>query len=149
MIARKKKKNLGEIPTASLSDVAFLLLVFFLSTTKFDMKEGLQLVLPKADQEQEEPSSVYDWRIVCYIRIEPSGLIRLQTFNEDGSFKTNEEIYPSDIRFIASNLLLQNPDMTFRVIPERTAKYSRMIEVLEQLQLARVESIQLDQPKGL
>jgi len=44
----RKRKSLGGIPTASMSDVAFLLLVFFLSTTKFDIKKGLGLVLPPA-----------------------------------------------------------------------------------------------------
>ena len=36
----------GEIPTASMADIAFLLLIFFLVTTTIDMDKGLGLVLP-------------------------------------------------------------------------------------------------------
>ena len=43
---RRKRKDMGGIPTASMSDVAFLLLVFFLSTTKFDIKKGLGIGIP-------------------------------------------------------------------------------------------------------
>jgi len=47
-VLRRKRKDLGGIPTSSMSDVAFLLLIFFLSTTKFDIKKGLGIVLPAA-----------------------------------------------------------------------------------------------------
>ena len=46
-----KKKERGfsptqEIPTASLADISFLLLIFFLSTCMFALEEGIPLVLP-------------------------------------------------------------------------------------------------------
>ena len=44
-IARKRRLK-AEIPTASTGDIAFLLIVFFMATTKFDVKEGIKLVLP-------------------------------------------------------------------------------------------------------
>ena len=39
---------MAAIPTASTGDIAFLLIIFFMSTTKFDVKEGIKLVLPQA-----------------------------------------------------------------------------------------------------
>ncbi|MEJ2503891.1 MAG: biopolymer transporter ExbD, partial [Gemmatimonadota bacterium] len=42
----------GDIPTSSMADIAFLLLVFFLVTTIFDQERGLSLVLPEADRPQ-------------------------------------------------------------------------------------------------
>jgi len=56
MNVSRKRKNLGGIPTSSMSDIAFLLLVFFLSTTKFDIKKGLGLVLPPASENAEKKS---------------------------------------------------------------------------------------------
>ncbi|MCD8481149.1 MAG: biopolymer transporter ExbD [Candidatus Cloacimonetes bacterium] len=30
-----------------MSDIAFLLIIFFMATTKFDVKEGIRIVLPQ------------------------------------------------------------------------------------------------------
>ena len=51
----KKRVRAGEIPTASMADIAFLLLIFFLVTTTIDMDKGLGLVLPPKGEEKEIP----------------------------------------------------------------------------------------------
>ena len=35
-----------DVPSASMADIAFLLLIFFISTTVFSLEEGLTLILP-------------------------------------------------------------------------------------------------------
>ena len=47
MIRNRRFKG-GEIPTGSMEDIAFLLLVFFLVTTTIDTDKGLGIVLPPA-----------------------------------------------------------------------------------------------------
>ncbi len=39
----------GRVPTSSMADIAFLLLVFFMVTTIFKLEEGLPVKLPKAE----------------------------------------------------------------------------------------------------
>ena len=46
MLVEKRKKIVAEIPTASLADIAFLLLIFFLVITKIGTDKGIDLVLP-------------------------------------------------------------------------------------------------------
>lgn len=47
MIRIRRREN--EIPMSSMSDIAFLLIVFFIITISFIYKQGLQIVLPKKD----------------------------------------------------------------------------------------------------
>ena len=49
----KKRIKAGEIPSGSMADIAFLLLIFFLVTTTIDMDKGLGLVLPPKGEEKE------------------------------------------------------------------------------------------------
>ncbi len=51
-IARKTKIG-TEIPNASMSDIAFLLLIFFMVSTTFVKEKGLNVVLPKAEAIQK------------------------------------------------------------------------------------------------
>ena len=51
----KKRVKAGEIPSGSMADIAFLLLIFFLVTTTIDMDKGLGLVLPPKGEEKEIP----------------------------------------------------------------------------------------------
>ena len=53
MIKLKKKQELEEISAASMSDIAFLLLVFFMVTAVFFVKEGLNIALPRKQSEPQ------------------------------------------------------------------------------------------------
>ena len=53
MAKQKRRFKGGEIPTSSMADIAFLLLIFFLVTTTIDMDKGLGIILPAEGQELE------------------------------------------------------------------------------------------------
>ena len=53
MAGKKRRFKGGEIPTSSMADIAFLLLIFFLVTTTIDMDKGLGMVLPAEGEELE------------------------------------------------------------------------------------------------
>ena len=46
----RMKQSKPQIPTCSMSDIAFLLIVFFMVTTVFNKDQGLNLTLPVATQ---------------------------------------------------------------------------------------------------
>ena len=47
ILGNKKTKVSDEVPTSSMADIAFLLLIFFLVTTVFPRDKGLPMVLPE------------------------------------------------------------------------------------------------------
>lgn len=74
-VLAKRKRNRGnaEIPMASTSDVAFLLLVFFIVMPMKTEEIGISLVLP-AKTEKSDPQPVSQ-KNVATIKVTPSGAV--------------------------------------------------------------------------
>ncbi|RIJ49090.1 biopolymer transporter ExbD [Maribellus luteus] len=57
-------RKMPEIPSASLADIAFMLLIFFLVTTTMDVDSGLRRRLPQwVDKEQEDENDINERNI--------------------------------------------------------------------------------------
>lgn len=138
MEVRRKRKNLGGIPTASMSDVAFLLLVFFLSTTKFDLKKGLGINLPAASELADKKVRLKDENITK-ISIDKDGIVRYKTSNMPEA----EEISMNNIQSVIKGIVTSNPDMVISLKTDRKSKYKYMVQVLDKLQAAGAEKISL------
>jgi biopolymer transport protein ExbD len=137
-ISRKRKGKVS-IPTASTADIAFLLIVFFMSTTKFDVKEGIKLVLPAMAPDSAEGKAET-------IQLGEDKMTRLQ-IQEDGTIILNKEaarhIEDAELDAIIQQKLRVNQDMIFRVITDRNAQYKDMIRVVDRLKAQKAEKISL------
>jgi biopolymer transport protein ExbD len=133
-LMRKKERVSGEIPTSSMADIAFLLLVFFLVTTVFDEEKGLQIVLP-APQEQVEISQ----KNILHLIVQDNGVVRVKR----GESPNEESVQASQIASIWRLEFSRNPNLIAAVKTSPTAPYKYMIDVLDQLQLAGSERISL------
>ncbi|MCB5251726.1 MAG: biopolymer transporter ExbD [Candidatus Cloacimonadaceae bacterium] len=134
----RKRKAKAEIPTSSMSDIAFLLIVFFMATTKFDVKEGIRIVLPQATAEGSEQ--------VQSLTLTENEMTRLQ-ITEDGRLAVNKDA-PRDYESGELDVLIQqklklNQQMIFKVITDRDATYNDMIRVVDRLKAADIEKISL------
>ena len=49
---KRRQREPSEIPTSSMADIAFLLIIFFMLTAVFTSTRGLQFALPKDDPTQ-------------------------------------------------------------------------------------------------
>ena len=54
-LLKKRKRREAEIPTASMADIAFLLLIFFLVTTTINVDTGIGMTLPPKLEEEDPP----------------------------------------------------------------------------------------------
>lgn len=74
MFKERGQKTSAEIPSSSLADIAFLLLIFFLVVTTIDTDTGIGLVLPPPPQENQPPPQIND-RNLLNILVNAEGLV--------------------------------------------------------------------------
>ncbi len=70
---RKKSEVKSEIPTASMPDIIFMLLVFFMVTTVLREYEGLPLILPSAKRIEKLESK----RNTTHVWVSKAGLVSI------------------------------------------------------------------------
>lgn len=125
----KKKRQPAEIPSSSMSDIAFLLLIFFLLVSNVDTDKGLGVVLPPPGDAE--------------IKLNPKN-ITMVLVNAGGDVLFNNEVIPVDqISIRARQLEASNPNMVFSVQTDRKTKYQDYIDVVDQLTAAKVKKLAL------
>jgi biopolymer transport protein ExbD len=133
-ILNKKSKVSDEIPSSSMADIAFLLLVFFLVTTTFPKDQGLRVVLPEEAAEVEVSQ-----RNVLHIEITPDGVVRLKR----GDSESIQQVAARQLESIWREEVARNANLIAAVKTHPEAAHRYMIQVLDALQLAGAERISL------
>jgi len=123
MLKRRKRVE-AEIPSASMADIAFELLIFFLVATTFDVDTGIGLVLPPAAETTEQ------------VKVKQSDIAKLLVNAAGEVLLDGELITVPQIRETIKNKIKQNPKLIISIKTARETSYSRYIEVLDELKLA-------------
>ncbi|MDH3253601.1 MAG: biopolymer transporter ExbD [Acidobacteriota bacterium] len=120
---RLKRSNVSdEIPTASMADIAFLLIIYFMVTTTFAATRGLDFSLP---QEEDTPPM---------IEKEEAVLIEIQA---GGALIVDQK--PMRLEEILDYLkpkLERNPRKPVIIRPQQNAAYGDMVDVFDELRQA-------------
>jgi len=131
----KKSRVENEIPSASMADIAFLLLVFFLTTTVFNEEKGLELLLPEAKAEEVQVSQ----KNMLHIIVQDNGMVMLRKGK-------NPEEAPISVDGLAERMrqeISMNPLIIAAVKTVPDARYYHMIAVLDELREAEAGRISL------
>lgn len=128
-LIRRKSKVSDKIPTASMADIAFLLLIFFLTTTVWDEERGLRVVLPEPGPEAEQQVSP---RNLLFFRIQPDGSIRIRR----GESVAEQIASAREVEGIMRQELLANENIIGVIQTAPQATYEDMIDVLDGIQAA-------------
>jgi biopolymer transport protein ExbD len=121
------------IPTASTGDVAFLIMIFFMSTSMFAKEKGLKIVLP----EQGEGTKIKPENIL-QVNVSSAGQVLVGT-----SLETPIVVAIPDLRDLIAKRIAANKDLAISFRVSRGAPYRVMIDVFDQLKLAKAERISL------
>ena len=134
VLGNKKSRISDEIPSSSMADIAFLLLIFFLVTTTFPKDKGLKIVLPEQAKEQEVSQ-----KNVLHIIINPTGTVNIRR----GEAQEEQTVRPNDVEQIWRQDVVQNPNLIAAVKTHPDAPYRFMVDVLDALQSASATKISL------
>ncbi len=116
------------IPTASQGDIAFLIMIFFMTTSMFAKEKGLKMVLPELGQAT---------------KIKAENILTVAV-NQAGQVLVGEQVVSmSDVRGIVARRLGENSDLAIALRISRKAPYRLMVDVFDQLKLAKAERISL------
>ena len=131
MRLRRRHEAGAVIPTASMADIAFLLIVFFMVTITFE-KDKTQVALPKTELRFEVPKEA------AYISVTDIGQIRVT----DGE-AMSVPIPPDDVVSFAANLVTQFPGREVVIKADDKVPYRNIDKVIDSLKQAKVEKIYL------
>ena len=134
-LLNKKSKVSDKIPTSSMADIAFLLLIFFLVTTVFEDEKGLPIVLPEREAEQVEVSQ----KNIIHFLIQEDGSVRIKR----GESTAEQIVAAGEIEAIMRQEIGQNPEIIAAVKTAPEAPYRYMVSVLDELQQAASQRISL------
>ena len=108
-----------EIPTSSMADIAFLLIIYFMITTSFSATRGLDFAPPKDD----DNPPVIEREDSVLIEITPSGdlIVDQRPMELD---KIIDYLKPK---------LERNPEKPVIIRPDAAAPYGAMVDVMDEL----------------
>lgn len=133
MFAEKRDKNTGEIPTSSMADIAFLLLIFFLVTTTINTDKGIPLQLPKWGDQLDVPKEN-----ILNILINPAGEVMIADS-------------PTPISLISENIrkrIEANDLLIISIKPSNETDYHVFITVLDLIRIGGAKKISIAELDG-
>ena len=127
-----KNQYQPSIPTASMADIAFLLIIFFMLTITYEV-DKTQLTIPKTEIRMEVPKKA------AYVSVDPSGRLRVSNGEEMSALVPGVE----DVLSFAASIIATDPGKAFVLKADTDVEYRHVDEVLDALKRAKVEMIYL------
>uniref|UniRef100_A0A7V3ZSU9 Biopolymer transporter ExbD n=1 Tax=candidate division WOR-3 bacterium TaxID=2052148 RepID=A0A7V3ZSU9_UNCW3 len=122
-----KIKRIGKpkviIPTASMADIAFLLIIFFMLTTVFRKERGQKIILPSAKSTER----ILKRKHLSYIWLTKDGKI----------FVMDQRVSQKRISYDFRLRVLEDPNLIVMLMFDKNVKYLYVDSILEALREAR------------
>ncbi len=132
MALQRREKSSPEIPTGSMADIVFLLLVFFLVTTTMNQDKGIGMHLPPPGEQKQIQK-----KNICNIWVNANGEILI---NLEQSVPLNQ------LRADIEQRLVQNDKLIISLKADEETPYEQFIDVLDEIKLSGADKISLASP---
>ena len=126
-----RKRQDAVIPTASMADIALLLIIFFLVTFQIEV-DKTQVTLPASGIRLEVPEDA------AYISITEDGTVRVSTGEE-----ISQIVPMADVVSFASSTVSRYPGRPFVLKADKDTPYRLVDQVVDALKQAQAETIYL------
>ena len=133
MNLKRRQKSNPEIPTGSMVDIAFLLIVFFLVTTTMNQDKGIGMQLPPAGESKKIRK-----KNICNIWINESGQILINL---------EDQVSLDQLRANIEQRLSANDKLIVSLKASEETPYESFINVLDKIKLAGADKISLASPE--
>jgi len=117
----------AEIPTSSMADIAFLLIIFFLVASFYSVTRGIQFSLPKHDE--------------AALTAEPEAAVLIEIESTGALLVDNKPMQLADIRSYIGPKLRQNPTKSVILQTSLEAPYQAMTDVFDELRQVGVQNL--------
>ena len=122
-----RRQSPVEIPTASMADVAFLLIIFFLVTSLYSVTRGIQFSLPKNDE--------------AALTAEPEAATLIEIASDGSLTVDNRAMRLEDIQGYVAPRLARNPERSVILQTSMDASYEAMTNVFDELRQVGVRNL--------
>jgi biopolymer transport protein ExbD len=116
-----------EIPTASMADVAFLLIIFFLVASFYSVTRGIQFSLPKYDE--------------AALTAEPEAAVLIEIASDSSLRVDNRAMALADLKAYIGPRLQRNPTKSVILQTSLDAPYQAMTDVFDELRQVGVQNL--------
>lgn len=134
----KKSKRSHEIPTSSMADIAFLLLIFFLVTTTMDMDKGIPMILPERGGE---------------VKINPKNIAKVLVNASGDVLFDGEVVLDQELKELLRTRIKEQgldaddkPRLIVSIKTDRETEYDRYITILDIIKDAGATKISIAEP---
>jgi biopolymer transport protein ExbD len=131
----KRKKMISGIELVSTSDVAFLLLIFFIVSTAFATDIGLPLLLPQKETVQQA------------IKVKQSNIATLKVHADNRITLDDKTIEVNHIKRAIEDRLQAQEKLVVVLETHPDADYGKMVACLDELKLANARRVSLKTSK--
>ncbi|HHS50912.1 MAG TPA: biopolymer transporter ExbD [candidate division Zixibacteria bacterium] len=138
MNLKKHAKPNAEIPTSSLADIVFLLLIFFLVTTSMNPAKGIGMTLPPPGEQVEIRQEN-----VLNIFVNPEGAILVAGEITDLR-DVRQKVYEARMEF--KRRRGEDDEIIVSLLAHTEAEYKHMIDVLDEIKQAEATKISIATP---